>query len=131
MGSLKRYRDLKWPNILTPYKLAIIRDAIGKNGRVNGAYYRDVLLSQHLLPQIREISEEFFTFQQDSAPAHRARDSQATAALNSRFHLTTALAAKQSRFKSSRLQDLELRSEERRVGKECIEPCRSRWSPYH
>ena len=23
------------------------------------------------------------------------------------------------------------RSEERRVGKECGEPCRSRWSPYH
>ena len=25
----------------------------------------------------------------------------------------------------------EARSEERRVGKECSEPCRSRWSPYH
>ena len=25
----------------------------------------------------------------------------------------------------------EVRSEERRVGKECSEPCRSRWSPYH
>ena len=25
----------------------------------------------------------------------------------------------------------EPRSEERRVGKECSEPCRSRWSPYH
>ena len=24
-----------------------------------------------------------------------------------------------------------LRSEERRVGKECYQPCRSRWSPYH
>ena len=24
-----------------------------------------------------------------------------------------------------------LRSEERRVGKECTEQCRSRWSPYH
>ena len=24
-----------------------------------------------------------------------------------------------------------IRSEERRVGKECSEPCRSRWSPYH
>src|SRR3546814_15552321 len=24
----------------------------------------------------------------------------------------------------------ELRSEERRVGKECVSPCRSRWSPY-
>src|SRR3546814_16732067 len=23
------------------------------------------------------------------------------------------------------------RSEERRVGKECVLPCRSRWSPYH
>ena len=23
------------------------------------------------------------------------------------------------------------RSEERRVGKECSSPCRSRWSPYH
>ena len=29
--------------------------------------------------------------------------------------------------------DLKLarRSEERRVGKECVQPCRSRWSPYH
>ena len=26
---------------------------------------------------------------------------------------------------------LELRSEERRVGKECCALCRSRWSPYH
>ena len=42
--------------------------------KINGAYYRDVLLSQHLLPQIREIPGEFFTFQQDSAPAHRARE---------------------------------------------------------
>ena len=25
----------------------------------------------------------------------------------------------------------QIRSEERRVGKECIPPCRSRWSPYH
>ena len=24
-----------------------------------------------------------------------------------------------------------IRSEERRVGKECVQPCRSRWSPYH
>src|SRR3546814_4433516 len=23
------------------------------------------------------------------------------------------------------------RSEERRVGKECVSPCRSRWAPYH
>src|SRR3546814_14775336 len=27
--------------------------------------------------------------------------------------------------------DLVARSEERRVGKECVSTCRSRWSPYH
>src|SRR3546814_20524420 len=29
------------------------------------------------------------------------------------------------------LQALGVRSEERRVGKECVSTCRSRWSPYH
>src|SRR3546814_12093931 len=29
------------------------------------------------------------------------------------------------------LQALRIRSEERRVGKECVSTCRSRWSPYH
>src|SRR3546814_10537866 len=28
-------------------------------------------------------------------------------------------------------QTLPFRSEERRVGKECVSTCRSRWSPYH
>src|SRR3546814_10203177 len=28
-------------------------------------------------------------------------------------------------------EDLARRSEERRVGKECVSTCRSRWSPYH
>ena len=51
-----------------------------------------------------------------------------------------AAAQRQNGALSSRVTDLEgqvnqskggLRSEERRVGKECIPPCRSRWSPYH
>src|SRR3546814_15865052 len=29
------------------------------------------------------------------------------------------------------LSSFRYRSEERRVGKECVRPCRSRWSPYH
>jgi len=37
----------------------------------NGAYYRDVLLSQHLLPAIRCVAVDFFTY---NAPAHRAGD---------------------------------------------------------
>src|SRR3546814_8754467 len=30
-----------------------------------------------------------------------------------------------------RIRRLPCRSEERRVGKECVSTCRSRWSPYH
>src|SRR3546814_10346763 len=32
---------------------------------------------------------------------------------------------------AARAGDSLLRSEERRVGKECVSKCRSRWSPYH
>src|SRR3546814_13258379 len=34
-------------------------------------------------------------------------------------------------FAKRRLEREEGRSEERRVGKECVSPCRSRWGPYH
>src|SRR3546814_20581905 len=43
----------------------------------------------------------------------------------------------QGKFQQSVLDDmtqesmLRQRSEERRVGKECVSTCRSRWSPYH
>src|SRR3546814_19189780 len=33
--------------------------------------------------------------------------------------------------KIAELEDIYLRSEERRVGTECVSTCRSRWSPYH
>ena len=35
--------------------------------KINGAYYRDVLLGQHLLPAIRSVAGDFFTY---NAPAH-------------------------------------------------------------
>src|SRR3546814_4917897 len=40
---------------------------------------------------------------------------------------TTAI----SRLNSTPKKRLKPRSEERRVGKECVSTCRSRWSPYH
>src|SRR3546814_5846399 len=42
--------------------------------------------------------------------------------------LRAFLAAEQARASRSRAV---ARSEERRVGKECVSTCRSRWSPYH
>ena len=41
--------------------------------KVNGQYYRDILLTRDILPDIKQYSD-YFTFQQDVAPAHRARE---------------------------------------------------------
>ena len=49
-------------------------DAYDQGAKVNGQYYRNVLLHQQLLPTIRDLSGNFFIFQQDNAPAHRARE---------------------------------------------------------
>jgi len=42
--------------------------------KVNGQYYRDVLLSQQMLPAFKSVAGDMFIFQQDCAPAHRARE---------------------------------------------------------
>ena len=41
--------------------------------KINGDYYRNTVLRQMLLPDIRYISGDTFVLQQDSAPTHRAR----------------------------------------------------------
>jgi len=40
--------------------------------KINGAYYREVLLTQKLLPVMREICGEFFIFRQGNVTAYRA-----------------------------------------------------------
>src|SRR3546814_2838867 len=49
------------------------------------------------------------------------------------FNWPDRLAATLAFDRSPQAQRLvsEVRSEERRVGKECVSTCRSRWSPYH
>ena len=42
--------------------------------KVNGQYYRDVLLSQQMLSAIKHVASDTFVFQQDSAPSHPARN---------------------------------------------------------
>ena len=41
--------------------------------KINGKYYRETLLKEELLPDMRNISEYFF-FQQDYAPARRGKE---------------------------------------------------------
>src|SRR3546814_2156809 len=45
--------------------------------------------------------------------------------ISSYFHFCKSAPAKENAFHWL------FRSEERRVGKECVSTCRSRWSPYH
>ena len=46
---------------------------VERGAKINGRYYRDVLLMQKLLTEICSIAGDVFVFQQDNAPAHRAR----------------------------------------------------------
>ena len=78
--------------------------------KVNGSYYRDVLFSQKLLPVMHEVSGEFFIFQQDSAPAHRAAYCQISGADNASVHFPRSVASEEPRPKPSWLQYLGHRS---------------------
>ena len=44
--------------------------------KINGQIYsyREVLLTQHLLPAMKSTAGDFFVFQQNSPPSHRARE---------------------------------------------------------
>ena len=69
--------------------------------KVNGQYYREDLLMQKFLKDIRQLSD-FYVFQQkDSAPAHRARETIELLTMETpEFIPPNALATKQSGFKS-------------------------------
>jgi len=41
--------------------------------KVNGQYYRDVLLSQQVLPAIKHVASDTFVYHKTTPPSHRAR----------------------------------------------------------
>jgi len=66
--------------------------------KINGTYYRDVLLTQQLLPVVQEISGDFFILQQGSAPAHRERDTIKRLELETPAFIAPELWPQQSRY---------------------------------
>ena len=62
--------------------------------KINGDYYRNTVLRQMLLPDIRYISGDTFVLQQDSVPAHRARATVEFLTRDTGVHSTRAVAAK-------------------------------------
>src|SRR3546814_4871165 len=88
------------------------------------------------------VSVDFFFFKQKTAYEMRISDWSSACALpiSCPAELLRRLQSPQAEGASFRLQRKQLlpwqsrdvvRSEERRVGKECVSTCRSRWSPYH
>ena len=57
--------------------------------KVDGRYYRKILLKKEMLPVMRRIAGDTYVFQQGSAPVHRAhdRDSLAAAAGDTTIYL--------------------------------------------
>src|SRR3546814_19103892 len=96
--------------------------------------------------RIFEIHDAYQRFQEPSAPisaaitmitgitdemvAGRKIDAEEVASFANGAALVIAHNAAFDRRFAERLSDV-FRSEERRVGKECVSTCRSRWSPYH
>src|SRR3546814_7849383 len=71
-------------------------------------------------------------FPYSSARAYEPEDTpkEALAALHARLGVERAVIVQASAHGTDNRAMLD-RSEERRVGKECVSTCRSRWSPYH
>jgi len=72
-------------------------DFIDARVKINDAYYCEVLLTQKLLPVMREICDEFFIFQQGSAPAHWARGTINLTKQDTCVHFTRPFATQQHR----------------------------------
>ena len=74
--------------------------------KINGAYYREVLLTQKLMPIMREICSEFFIFQQGNVPAHRACETINLLKRDTCVHFTRPSATQQHRSESNSLQKI-------------------------
>src|SRR3546814_13427984 len=68
----------------------------------------------------------------DQPPAQRANPGHIPAATGRRRGFRGRLVVvRVTRHAARNSSSVRCRSEERRVGKECVSTCRSRWSPYH
>jgi hypothetical protein len=68
---IARYGNLNWRVKKRGFQAANREYYIAKCVYAIVAY---IQLTKHLLPAIKELSGDYFTFQQDSAPAHRAKE---------------------------------------------------------
>ena len=85
-------------------------------------------LAQAQLESLRTQLHPHFLFNTLNGVVGLVRDNKNEAAVNMLVGLSDLL---RHALEHSTQQEVDRRSEERRVGKECQSTCRSRWSPYH
>src|SRR3546814_8411650 len=73
----------------------------------------------------------FFFFKQKTAYEMRISDWSSDVCSSDLIASPTSSPALNAGLFQITVDTAPLRSEERRVGKECVSTCRSRWSPYH
>ena len=121
-----------------PVELVVAVSEAGGLGVLGGAGYTVEELRE-AIREIRKLTDRPFgvdvllpaaTVAAGDAPAESARDIPLGAALDIPPVLCQEIAGKSCQEHEGESGHPQ-RSEERRVGKECYSPCRSRWSPYH
>src|SRR3546814_14447660 len=93
------------------------------------------LFRSHIMPNDVEYNDHFIDLTAGIVTAHVSNNS--ISAFDVPFFIKQVYSAlvglkiSAGVDQSSKTADALIRSEERRVGKECVSTCRSRWSPYH
>src|SRR3546814_2065356 len=95
-----------------------------------------LLMQTFMLWYVFNVCVFFFFFKQKTAYEMRISDWSSDVCSSDLPRLRGALSITSFITKKVRVcrtagSAISLRSEERRVGKECVSTCRSRWSPYH
>src|SRR3546814_15422829 len=92
-----------------------------ERGTIGSERFQELLHELDRIPE--KVKEALEADQQIRTIAAKYKDAHSFLYLGSRYGFPVAL--------EGALKLKEIRSEERRVGKECVSTCRSRWSPYH
>src|SRR3546814_14950479 len=99
------------------------------------AAYREMIEGQ-ALPAFRKlrtfIADEYLPATRESVGLDKLPNGEDWYAFNAHQSTTTDMTpAEIHQLGLDEVARIHGRSEERRVGKECVSTCRSRWSPYH